>query len=51
MDVQQQIMLAIMKVFQEENVEFAYPAQTLYMETAFGDRSSENSPPSRALAY
>ncbi len=31
MDIQQEINFAIMKEFQERNIEFAYPTQTLYM--------------------
>jgi small-conductance mechanosensitive channel len=32
MDIQQAINLAIFRRFQEENIEFAYPTQTLYIE-------------------
>jgi len=34
MDVQQDINLAIMKKFEEEKIEFAYPTQTLYVNKA-----------------
>jgi MscS family membrane protein len=40
LDLQQQIMLGIMEVFEEEKVEFAYPTQTLFLESANGDRQS-----------
>jgi small-conductance mechanosensitive channel len=37
MDIQQSINLALYKRFAEEEIEFAYPTQTLYLE-----RSEEN---------
>jgi small-conductance mechanosensitive channel len=37
MDIQQKINLAICRQFEKENIEFAYPTQTLYVRREVGD--------------
>jgi small-conductance mechanosensitive channel len=41
MDIQQNVNLAIVRAFEKEGVEFAYPTQTLYVQRLDGGQASE----------
>lgn len=42
MDAQQKIYIAILEAFEKENIEFAYPTQTLFAANAFNHAPSES---------
>jgi small-conductance mechanosensitive channel len=41
MDAQQKIYLEILQAFEKENIEFAYPTQTLFAANAFVNKAEE----------
>ncbi len=41
MDAQQKIYLEILQAFEKENIEFAYPTQTLFAANAFANQAKE----------
>jgi small-conductance mechanosensitive channel len=41
MDAQQKIYLEIMEAFEKENIEFAYPTQTLFAANSFVSQTAE----------